>query len=344
MVIAEKEVSNPAEIFEYLVSKHKDNTLVLAHADHDGQCSALALKHIFKTEFQIEFSSDTLIGPEKLKQINGKKLLIVSDVILSSKHITSLIEEKDICIVDIDHHAVKHINHDNYHCMNPKKLYNKDFISSAGLLSILYPEKSEEADQIIGAGTGADICIEDMTVLFSRIKEKYPGMLKGTSVRDVLNSRLFEAGNHLLLSSDTPEYSFKILEKCLAYNSLDYLLCNPCLKAKKAQRDSEIDANFKKIKTITTSDYTLMDSSNMFKYAGSYSVKANIDENSDKTYIEYHNGKLFFRNFFGKENVKKIAQRFKGEHLCPNSRTGIAFTKMDFDEVSKEIAKHYLEK
>ncbi|MEM1989001.1 MAG: DHH family phosphoesterase [Candidatus Woesearchaeota archaeon] len=319
-----------------IIRKYKSqDILIFAHADHDGICATAGLNYLFGN-LKVIFSQSFM--PKKMPPLCNKKLLIICDLQLNEKNILELLEN-GMEIIDLDHHEIKNITHSRYHCFNPKKLYNKQFISSSGLIWKLF--RPSEISWVLGVGSAGDLAIEDVADLFEQIAEKFPELLSSPEIKTIYNSKIFELAQILLMSFDNPEEGLELVRKSIeeGYNKIyeskfysEYL---------KKQNTLSAFLNKNKSKIIEDKNFVLIDSSNQL-YVGSYSVKLNLENKDKRAYIEYCNGRLFFRNYFGSEDVRALAKQFGGGG--PHARTGGAFTKKSFAEVLNLIKEYFKNK
>jgi len=323
-----------AKELEKQIKKYKTKDIIIyVHADHDGICTAVGLNYLFgniETKFSLSFK------PRKLPYFKNKKLFLICDLQLTKKQIIYLLN-KGLEIINFDHHEILEVKHKNYLCLNPKKLYGKEFISSSGLIWKIF--KPEKIAWILTIGSAADLCVEDNIELFEFVKQKHPELLQNTSLEAIYSSKIFELAQILLMSFENPENGFKIVMESIKegpkriFDSYLYKLY--------LEKQKDIQNFFEeKNKIIENKKFVLIDSSGM-KFSGSYSVYLNLKNKDKRAYIEYNNGRLFFRNYFGDENIKDIAKLFNGSGS--HKRSGGAYTRETFDEVL-DILKNYFER
>ena len=315
------------------IEKYKRNSIIYAHADHDGICASVGLNYIFG---RIETKFSQFFRPKNIPCLKNKKLFIVCDLQLSEKQINYLLN-KGLEVINFDHHEIRDIKHKNYLCLNPKKIYGKELISSSGLIwKIFRPEK---VAWILAVGSAGDLAVEDNIELFKFVKKKYPELLEDTSLKAIYSSKIFELAQILLMSFDNPEEGFTILKKNI---ETPQNIFKSSLYEKYRRKQKIIQKFFEeqKNRVIEHPKFVLIDTSNL-EYAGSYSDYLNLKFKDKRVYIEYDNGRLFFRNYFGNEDIRNVAKLFGGGGA--HRRAGGAHTRKTFNEVY-ELIKNYYEK
>jgi len=289
-----------------IFKKYKnDEILIFAHADHDGICASIGLNFLFG---DIETIFSKLFIPRELPNIYNKKLFVICDLQLSEKEILYILR-RGLEVINLDHHVVKDIQHYEYHCLNPKKIYGKQFISSSGLIWTLF--KPIEISWILAVGSAGDLAIEDVGDLFLEVYKNFPELISGTDPKSIYNSRIFELAQILLMAFDTPHNGFELLKKCIPKN---YNILYESELYKEYIKKQEILKEFletEKDKIIETQNFVIINSMNQ-KYLGSYSVRLNLINKDDRVYIEHDNGRLFFRNYFGNEDIRNLSKLFGG--------------------------------
>lgn len=109
------------EIKAKIKSIPAENRFILSNASNDGIISAFAFTHLFG-KCDIEFSRS--IKPKFVDIPEEKNLAIVFDLILNQEEINQL-SDKNITIINFDHHHVLHTHNKNYICLNPKRILKK---------------------------------------------------------------------------------------------------------------------------------------------------------------------------------------------------------------------------
>jgi len=319
------------KILQILRKYEPEDVLIYAHADHDGVCAAFGLNYLFG-KLETVFSKP--FRPTELP-LENKKLLVVCDLLLNASQVYYCIKN-GIEVVNLDHHDVLSIEHEKYLCLNPKVIYGKEFISSSGMIWKLF--RPEQIAWILGMGSVGDLAIEDVPDLFDCISKQYPELVQNKSL---YHSKIFELAQILLMSFDKPEIGFNLLKEAenkgytVFYQTELYKL----YLEKQKEIKNFLEAN--KDKIIQNNFFVAIDSSNQ-KYPGSYSVMLNLINADKRAYIEYANGRLFFRNYFGTEDVRALARLFGGSG--PHGRTSSAYTKKSFIDIVKVIASHFNKK
>ena len=322
------------EIKERIEKYPEKDIIIYAHADHDGICSAVSLNYLFGN-MEVKFSRS--FKPKGLPYFRTKKLFIICDLQLNENQLKVLLDN-GLEVINFDHHEIREIQHEKYICLNPKKIYGKQFISSSGLIWKIF--KPEKIAWILAVGSASDLAIEDNIELFEFVKEKWPELLQATNLEAIYSSKIFEIAQILLMSFDNPSVGFSLIKESInkgwdaIYRSSLYRLYLSKMQLLKSFIENNKDKIFEHKK------FVLIDSSNA-KYSGSYSVYLNLKRKDKKTYIEYDNGRLFFRNYFGKDDVVALAKLFDGGGA--HKRAGGAYTRKSFSEVLK-IIKNYYEK
>jgi len=309
----------------------EDEWAIYAHADHDGICASVALNYLFG-DIETKFSKS--FKPKDIPEFEDKKLLKICDLQLSERQIGNLLDQ-GIEIVNYDHHEIRDMKHKNYLCLNPKKLFSKEYISSSGLIWKIF--KPKEVAWILASGSAGDLAIEDNLELFEFTKQEYPELLNGISLESIYSSKIFELAQIILMAFDNPEKGFRILKESIA-KPLE--LYNTELYERYLKKRESIRNFFEKHKNrvVEHSKFVLIDTSGL-RYSGSYSVYLNLKSKDEKVYIEYDSGRLFFRNYFGSEDVRRIAKLFGGGGA--HGRSGGARTGKTFQEVYRTIRDYY---
>jgi len=324
---------NYKEKIEDIFKRYRqEDILIYAHADHDGICAAVGINYLFG-DIETRFSQS--FRPLTLPPLNNKKLLVVCDLLLTSKQVYKCLEN-GVEVINFDHHDVLDIHSDKYLCLNPKKIYGKEFISSSGLIWKLF--KPKNIAWILGVGSVGDITIEDVPDLFAFIQKQHPELIKGLDAELIYDSKIFELAQILLLSFDNPEVGFNLVKESLhkGYKIFYQSSLYSSYLEKQKSIESFLAMNIKKF--VQNRFFIAIDSSNQ-KYPGSYSVKLNLMNKDDRVYIEYSNGRMFFRNYFGKEDVRNLAKLFNG--YGAHCRSGGGFTKKSFEKVIGIINNYF---
>lgn len=317
------------EIFE---KYKKEEIIIFAHADHDGICATTGLNYLFG-DIETIFSQSFI--PKEIPNFYHKKLFIICDLQLSENSILYLLR-KGLDVINLDHHEIREIQNCKYYCLNPKKIYKKQFISSSGLIWRLF--KPEKINWVLAIGSVGDLAIEDVMDLFENTSKTFPELISSIDTKSIYNSKIFELAQILLMAFDDPNKGLNLLKESIKenYNVLyNSELYESYLKKQKIL-DKFLEEN--KDKIIENKNFVIINSSNQ-PYAGSYSVKLNLNNQDNRVYIEYNNGRLFFRNYFGNEDVKKLAKLFSGGGS--HSRAGGGFTKKSFIETTHLIKEYY---
>ena len=318
------------EISKLIEGTPNEKILIIAHSDHDGICSSFALNYLFgKTE--VKFSR--AFKPQFVFSTRGKKLLLICDLLLSKEHLTLYLEKMKV--INFDHHDIIDIPSRNYLCLNPKKLWNKEFISSSGLIWKLF--KPKEIAWLLAAGSAGDLAIEDVLDLFKVVKKQYPELINDLTLNEIYNSKIFEIAQMILVNSSEPAKAFSLLYRC-AKEKDPSLIFNSELYKKMREVQEKIKKELEKIPKFEGKKFVLFNTSSR-PFAGSYSGIAQLSNNDDRIHIEYANGRLFFRNYLGKDSIMGIAKLFNGGGA--HSRAGGAYTRKSFDEVKKEIENFF---
>ena len=315
------------------IEKHrKEEIAIYAHADHDGICASVALNYLFG-DIEPEFSKS--FKPKALPEFKDKKLLNLCDLELDESQITNLLSQ-GMEIINFDHHEVNEVKHKNYLCLNPKKLFGKEFISSSGLIWKIF--KPKEIAWVLASGSAGDLAVEDNLELFEYTKQRYPELLEGISLEAIYSSKIFELAQIILLSFDEPKKGFRILKENIDQPLKIY---ETELYREYLKKQATIQNFFEehKDRVIEHPKFVLIDTSGC-KYSGSYSVYLNLKFRDERVYIEYDKGRLFFRNYFGKEDIRRIARIFGGGGV--HARSGGARTRKTFQEVY-QVIKGYFE-
>ena len=321
------------KIVKERIEKYKrDDTIIYAHADHDGICASVGLNYLFG-DIETKFSQS--FKPKYIPFSLNKKLFIICDLQLREKQINYLLR-KGLEVINFDHHEIRDINNENYLCLNPKKLYRKEFISSSGLIWKIF--KPEKIAWILAIGSAGDLAIEDNIELFEFVKQKYPELLEDTSLESIYSSKIFELMQILLMSFNNPKEGFTILKKSIEIGSQSIFKSSLYEQYLRKQKIIQKFFEEQRNKVIEHSKFVLIDTSNL-EHAGSYSVYLNLKFKDKRVYIEYSNGRLFFRNYFGNEDIRNIAKLFGGGGA--HRRAGGASTRKRFNEIYKLIKDYY---
>ncbi len=318
------------EQIEQIFKKYYNREIIIfTHADHDGICASFGLNYVFNG---IDVVFSLAFRPVSLPNFYNKRLFIICDLLLSEKQILSLLE-KGLEVINFDHHDIRKINHPKYLCLNPKLIFDKQFISSSGLMWKLF--KPEKIAWILAVGSAGDIAVEDITDLFEFVGKNDPELMPGLTLNEIYHSKIFELAQILLMSFDEPQIGFDLLQRAVNFGYK--ILYNSDLYTKYLKKQNSLNTflQHNKDKIVETEKYVLINSSNQ-EYPGSYSVKLNLNNTDDRMYIEYNNGRLSFRNYFGEYDVRNLAGFFGGGGS--HARSCAAYTKKSFQEVF-EITK-----
>jgi hypothetical protein len=182
------------------------------------------------------------------------------------------------------------------------------------------------------------LAIEDVPELFDFINKQYPELIQGTATKAIYNSKIFELAQILLMSFDVPGTGFNLVKESINKGYKIFYQSDLYLSYLKKQKCIEEFLVSNVNKFIQNKVFVAIDSSNQ-EYAGSYSVKLNLMNEDDRLYIEYDNGRLFFRNYFGKEDIRNVAKLFGGSGA--HSRAGGAWTRKSFEDVINTINTYF---
>lgn len=316
-----------------ICQKYTNNEiLIYAHADHDGICAAVGLNYLLG-DIDIAFSKS--FKPTELPNSPNKKLFIICDLLLSTKQIIYLLKN-NLEIINFDHHIIRDIRHYNYLCLNPKKIYGKQFISSSGLIWKLF--KPKEIAWILGVGSSGDLAITDVMDLFKYINKTIPELVSAVNIYSIYSSKIFELAQILLLAFNNPEEGFNLMNKSI---NMGYkIMYKSRLYREYLEKQSFLDKFLKETKNRIVKDkfFVIIDSSNQ-RFSGSYSVRLNLVNKDKRIYVEYDKGRLFFRNYFGDEDIRNLAKLFGGNGA--HARAGGAYTRRSFEQVVKTIERFY---
>lgn len=120
------------------VGKYRQDEIgIYSHADHDGICASVALNYLFG-EIDTRFSKS--FKPKDILEFEDKKLVKICDLQLSERQISNLLDQ-GIEIINYDHHEVRDMKRKDYLCLNPKKLFGREYISSSGLIWKIFKPK-----------------------------------------------------------------------------------------------------------------------------------------------------------------------------------------------------------
>lgn len=308
--------------------------LIYTHADHDGICASFGLNYLFG-DIETKFSKP--FRPKKIPMGYGKKLLIICDLYIRPYLIMDYLR-KGVNVINFDHHDIVDIKHPNYLCIHPRNVFKKEFISSSGLIWKIF--RQEKIAWILAAGSAGDLAVEDVKDLFEFVKSQHPELIKNTDLEGIYFSKIFEIAQIILMSFNTPEELFWLLKSSIK-NDMGYKeIYKSKFYEKFVEKKEKISSWLEKgdFKKREYKNFVLIDTSNL-EYSGSYSVFLNLKTKDKKIYIEYDNGRLFFRSYFGDEDIRNIAKIFNGGG--PHSRSGGAYTRKTFEDVYKQIKKYY---
>ncbi len=310
--------------------------LIFSHADHDGICAALGLTYLFGEDIEVHFSKPFM--PKEIPNIKNKKLFIICDLQLNEWQINNILD-KGLEVINFDHHDIIENNHYNYTCLNPKKIFKKELISSSGLVWKLF--KPKKISWILGAGASGDVAVEDTLDLFEQIRIEKPDLIKSLDIKSIYDSKIYEIAQIILTSFNFPNKAFDILKECIDFDSVCPLYDSE-LYDKYLEKKEVIESFFReeKDKIFNFQNFVIINSSDK-EFSGSYSVFLNLKNKDDRHYIEYDNGRMFFRNFFGEKDIRETSKLFGGGG--PHKRSGGAYTKQSFNVVLNKLKEFYFQ-
>lgn len=195
------------EVIDKIKKYGEKDIIIYTHADHDGICASVGLTYLFGSA-EVRFSRP--FKPKELPYLKNKKLFIICDLQLSEKQILYLLSQ-GLEVINFDHHEIRDIKHENYLCLNPKKIYEKQFISSSGLIWKIF--KPEKIAWLLAVGSAGDLCVEDNLDLFEFLMQNSSEFINSISLEKIYSSKIFELAQTLLMSFDNPEEGFKIAEE-----------------------------------------------------------------------------------------------------------------------------------
>lgn len=319
----------------------REDSLVLAHADHDGQCASSVFSKVFGTRSLNFFKS---FNPPFFFPTKSTGLIINFDLLFSRGQISHYLS-RGIRFANLDHHKIIDLNHPDYLCLNPKSLWGKQYISSSALLWHLFKRRVKKYAWALVIGDCGDLCVNDSPELYKYVSRKWPELVPSV-VHDVLYSKAYDCANALYeaMRVDRVSYSYNLLLRALdeenpsvVYNDV---FLNKLVQRRKKLCEAFYYRNYSKFYYSDRAPLVVIDSSKLL--AGAFSLWLNLKERTGKVYVDYSEGRVYFRSLFGKVAVNEIAGLYCGGGNNP--RVGSGKTPLNFREFCMDYESNLLKR
>ncbi len=335
---------------EILEKTNPKDIVILSHADHDGLTGSCLIDLIYSNtkpllkKFHPSRTQSYFSILNKVFLLSPKYLLIIDALIRSYQKFIEKFLKKGIKVINLDHHDLLSIKHENYLDINPHN-WNFEFMNSSGLCWLIAKEIDEkyfkERCWIAGIGAIQDYCIEDNKELMEElVRREY---IKKISLESALDSELLKHAKTIdsAVNLFSVNETYQIFFQAARENDI-----------KKLQTNEKFVKAFEIYKNKLNEVYRQIDESKKINEIGGikvkfYDLKGNdISMISDfcemerekAIYVGYSNGLLGFRSLFYDYDVRKLAKVFGGGG--PHRRVGGAKTSKLFNEIVKEVSNY----
>ncbi len=269
-----------------------EETIIVAHADHDGVAATAGLVETFG-HMDVIFSQRAINASVNIPF--NKRTVILVDVMGKKEWVLKLLRQGKR-VINMDHHNPLHINHPNYVSFNPK-LQGEIFVSSSTLVWKLFRPNS--VVWALAAGAVTDICAEGSMELIRSV-------VNVRTWREAYYTVLHDIGWAILYNS--PE---KMLDEVLHTSFDDF--CDKYVPGIRKLKHRMLDESQV---LYETGSYVILDTRGL-EYQGGYSVVWNLENGDERFYAEVGDRKTYFRNFFGDYDVSALARRLGGGGAHP---------------------------
>lgn len=337
-----KEVANILEHFPV------EQTMIFSHADHDGFTASALINNYFNLIYDQKAS---VVFPHHKKsyqsvfaEIIQRKpaLLLILDVLVSQhKRQLKKIVRRGTKVINMDHHDLLKLSHENYVDLNPHN-WQIEYLNSSGLVWLVVreinPKYFDDRAWVAGVGAVQDYCIDDNAILFRTLMEN--GWITKISFDSLFDSKLMKIAKMInaTISQQRQEYVYnKILEASITNN------WNVLLKDKELKKHYKHHLNL--LKTVQK-DFTrkrrIFEDVRLVSYEFADNVEdasliSDLCEKERDPYVHfgYKNGLLSFRSLFIDYDVRKLAELFGGSG--PHPKVAGGKTKKGFNETVKRV-------
>ena len=347
------EMLNEIKIVSKIIEKTVPNDVViLSHPDHDGLSATI----LFETYFikHRGAKSRTVLHPTKEmpyhfifhRLINERpKILLILDALIGKykKSIMKLVEGGTI-VINMDHHDLVDISHNNFFNLNPHK-WQLDYLNTSSLawqvLREIDRDYFDERAWLAGIGSVQDLCYYDNKFLFKTMNER--GFSNILSYEDLFDSELMRCAKMINAASHNLGYDYvysKILDASIS-NSIRTLLEDSRLISSYNTHIKELEELYDYFKK-NHREYPDM---NLIAYKhherARTSLIAEICELDRKPsiYFGYYDGLLGFTSLFCNYDVRELGRLFNGGGPHPKIAGGR--TKKSFNEVINLISEYF---
>lgn len=320
------------EIKEKIKKIPAEKRFILANSSVDGIISAFSFVHLFGKS-DIGFYKS--VKPKFVDIPEEKDLVIIFDLIINQTELNQFCE-KNISIINFDHHHVLHSQCKDYLCLNPKRILKKDGFSSSNTIYELFKEDSELKEKIermrwlFASAALSDSCYNECLNILNEMVPFYPE-LTNTALIDVLNSKVFEISQIINHGRDNPELILNLFDK-IFNNNLSYReLYNTEIFLDWVKKNHFLNQELfqNKIPIKETKNFVFINSSGK-NYAGNYASFLNLHYKDTRIYIEYFSGKLLINSYFNKD-IQEISKIFNA--IVLNESSAETYTQKRFDEI-----------
>lgn len=305
--------------------------VLFAHADHDGVVPAAVMRHLIG-KMETHFSQ--AFRPKELPPTDGKKLFWNVDLQLEESQIWALLNQ-GLIVVNLDHHEVRLINHENYTCLNPKFTSNQELSCSSQVVWDVW--KPVDCAWLLAAAATVDVAPEGSESLLHEAKKAFPE-LKLESLPKIYHSKLFEWGQIVFMAFDDPQQGLLVCEKAIEEGPNGLYDSDLFSNYQKKQEKMKLFFENPKDRIVNGKKFTMINTSGE-PYAGSYAVYWNVQQADEKMYVEYADGRLSFKQYFGIGSIFPVAALFGGGGA--SRRTGGGYTRKSFEEAADLVANHF---
>jgi single-stranded DNA-specific DHH superfamily exonuclease len=321
------------------LKKNRETSLILAHADHDGQCAAAVLTKVFG-ERPLSFMKPS--RPSFYFPTKSTRLIINLDLLFSVKQLNHYLE-RGVKFANLDHHDVRDLKHKNYLCLNPEIVLGKQYVSTSGLLWHLFQKRVKDYAWVLAIGDAGDLCVTDSPELYNHVRRKWPELLNSTLLKDVFSSRIYYLANALFEACrfGRVNYSYNLVLNALGdgpSSLLEDKFLNKLAERRRKLCESFYYRNLQKFFYSKKAPLLAVNSSR--EVSSSFSLWLNLKEGSDNVFVDYCAGRVFFRCLYGKVNVAELARSYGGGGN--NSRVGTGSTHLTFREFCEDCEQKLL--
>ncbi len=328
------------------------DVVILSHPDHDG-LTATVLFETYFTKYHGTKSRKVLYPSKDLpyrfifrRLINERpKILLILDALVEKyKNFITRLVERGTIVINMDHHDIVDISHNNYFDLNPHK-WQLEYVNTSSLawqvLREIDRDYFDERCWLAGIGSVQDLCYYDNKLLFKTMYKR--GLSNISSYEDLFDSDLMRCAKMINATCHKvgPDYVYSKLLDASISNSFKILLEDD----KMVNSYNVYVKELKKIHEYFSNNHREYPDMNLIAYKhpkrARTSLIAEICEIDKRPsiYFGYYEGLLGFASLFYDFDVRELARLFNGSGPHPKIAGGK--TKKSFDEVINLISEHF---